>query len=168
MEYKPLPSSTIENPNAVEELFCKEMDKAKTETLNKEDFELFIGLCSAKPIPLESVDKKDKFFLYELIEKRVQYSFGYKINDARVIVLIATMARNAGSAVMYLTYLQYKCKKNNTKEVTFDYLIKLFPDGFIPDNELHTIWDKQKVKKGEGMGSDNLLDYQSAMKSIQF
>ena len=60
MEYKPLPSSTIENPNAVEELFCKEMDKAKTETLNKEDFELFVGLCSAKPIPLESVDKKDK------------------------------------------------------------------------------------------------------------
>lgn len=168
MEYNPLPSSTIENPNAVEELFCKEMDKAKTETLNKEDFELFIGLCSAKPIPLESVDKKDKFFLYELIEKRVQYSFGYKINDARVIVLIATMARNAGSAVMYLTYLQYKCKKDNTKEVTFDYLIKLFPDGFVTESELQSIWYKLKVKKGEGMGSDNLLDYQSAMKSIQF
>lgn len=163
-----LPSETINNPNAVEEIFCKEMDNAKTETLNKEDFELFVTLCSSKPKPLESVNKEDKFFLYEVIEKRVQHCFGYKITDARTIILIATMSKTTGGAIMLLTYIQYRCKKDNIKEVTFDYLIKLFPDGFVTESELETIWSKQKVSKSKDMSSDNLLDYQSALKSIQF
>ena len=167
---KTLPHKTIDNPNAVEEFFCKEFDKAPKSPMDKEDLELFMQLYLSKTIPLADVAKKDKFFLYELIEKRVAGCFGYKITDARVIVILSTMAKTAGSAVMYLTYLQYKCKKDNIKEVTFDYICKLFPDGFIPDHELHKVWLMQKVEKGKNgsMSSDNLLDYQSAMKSIQF
>jgi len=163
-----LPSETINNPNAVEEIFCKEMDKAKTETLDKEDFELFVKLCQSKPVPLESVDKKNKFFLYELIEKRVQHCLSYRILDARVIIHISTMAKTTGGAVMYLTYIQYKCKQKNIRELTFDLLVQMFPEGNIPESELELIWSKQKVSKSKDMGSDNLLDYQSAMKSIQF
>lgn len=164
-----LESDTINNPSSVEEIFCKEMDKAKKKELDNEYLELFVQLHSAGVVPTEKIKKEDKFFLYDLIEKRVQYSFSYEINDARVILLLASTAKTAGIAVMYLTYIQYLCKKHGVKELTFETLCQnFFKHGFIDDTFLRVIWDKQKVKKNQFMSSDNLLDYQSAMKSIQF
>jgi hypothetical protein len=169
MRAEPNPIETIQNPNAVEEFICKAMDKASRVEMSKDDTELLVQLLMVgKPIPLSTVKKVDKYFLYELIEKRVEHCFTFKIPDSRAIVFISAIAKSAGTAVMYLTYLQYKCKKSNRTELTLDYLCELFPIGFIPESELKAIWDKQKVMTKSMGGSDNLLDYQSAMKSIQF
>ena len=153
--------------NAVEEYFCKEMDKAPKDYFDKDITNLLLELLMKKSLPLSDVAKKDKFFLYELIEKRVQFCFTFKIEDARVIILLCQVAKNAGTAVMYLTYIQYLLKKRNERVLNLDNLCRFFPSGFINEDVLHEIWDKQKIKTKNG-GSDNLLDYQSAMKSIQY
>ena len=169
MKSEPLPIETIDNPNSVEEIFCKAMDKASREETTGEDSEILIGLViQGKPVPTDTVEKKDKFFLYELIEKRVAGCFTFTITDSRVIVFLSVISRSAGTAVMYLTYLQYRCKKEGVTELSLDFLCRTFPMGFVPDSELKEIWDNQKVKRKNMSSSDNLLDYQSAMKSIQY
>lgn len=167
-----LPKEKIQEPNAVEEHFCKEFEKISDRnsmTLRQMDefeTEMLLTLLSSKPVSLDKVEKKDKQFLYQIIEKRVEYCFTFKIADARVILFLCIITKSAGIAIMYLTYLQYVCKKENIKELTFDKLMDIFPDGFPKDEALKSIWLKQKVKRDSG--SDNLVDYQSAMKSIHF
>lgn len=164
----PLPYETIENPNAIEDFFCKEIDNADKNTFTDANMFLLAELLSKKSVPLESVDEKDKYFLYQVIEKRIKHCFTFKVEDARVIVYLSSIADTAGKAVMYLTYLQYRCKKTGTEVLTLDDVAKFFGSGFLSEDDLKTIWDKQKINKGDKNGSDNLLDYQSAMKSIQF
>lgn len=169
MKTERLSYEQTKNPNAVEENFCKDMDKATRVEMDEETTKTLIQLMMSRPVPLSSVAKKDKFFLFELIEKRVEHCFTFKITDARVIVFLALISESAGTAIMYLTYLQYRLKKVNRTELTLDYLCELFPHIFIPKSELQDIWDRQKISKPSSIfGSDNLLDYQSAMKSIQF
>jgi len=167
-----LPKEKIQDPNSLEEHFCKEFEKIMSRdsmmlrTMDEFETEMLLKLLSSKPVPLDKVVSKDKHFLYQIIEKRVEHCFTFKINDARVILFLSIISKSAGTAIMYLTYLQYVCKKINIKELDFDKLILMFADGFPTEEALHIIWDKQKVKRDSG--SDNLLDYQTAMKSIQF
>jgi hypothetical protein len=66
---------------------------------------------------------------------------------------------------MYCWYLQYESKKRNMKEISFDNFVEIFPMGFPSEDDLHRLWDAQKVHS-ERMSSDNLLDYPQAGKSL--
>jgi hypothetical protein len=69
--------------------------------------------------------------------------------------------------VMYLTYLQYWAKIHEEREITFDlFCERIFPLGFPKEEDLHNLWNNQKVRVESG--SDNLLDYSIALTSIQF
>lgn len=104
MKTERLSYEQTKNPNAVEENFCKDMDKATRVEMDEETTKTLIQLMMSRPVPLSSVAKKDKFFLLELIEKRVEHCFTFKITDARVIVFLALISESAGTAVSYPTY----------------------------------------------------------------
>lgn len=163
-----LKQETINQEDAVEQYFCKPFDVAKRYPLTEENSMFLIDLLFKNST--FSIPDKDKPFLVQLIEKRLQYSFSFKINDARLILFIAIISRTPGTAIMYLTYLQYWCKKNQRKEIDLKLFCEsIFPWGFPSESNLSKIWDNQKLKREKDyFGSDNLIDYQTAIKSIQF
>ena len=104
-----------------------------------------------------------------MIIKRISVQFTYTVSDDRVILLLAHVAQNPGTAVMYLWYLQYYCKKNNVKDIDLTmFCTYIFPMGFPSTSDLKQLWDTQKVNNEKEGFSDNLLDYHIAGKSIQF
>ena len=115
------------------------------------------------PITYSENHKAEKPFLYKLIEKRIRYCFTFSILDERLLLFLTAVAQTPGKAIMYLTYMQYWAKRHKQFVITFDdFCMKIFPHGFPNDEDLHDVWVKQKIKNG------NLLDFQSAMVSIQF
>ncbi len=155
--------------NAVEEYICKQFESAEKHEMDKETTADLLRLMLVKKGNLE-IPEKEKPFLIKVIESRVRACFTYKMEDIRLVLFLAMLTETPGSAVMYLTYLQYWCKKNNCHEIDLDKFCQIFPIGFPSKEDLHKIWDGQKIEraKGSSISSDNLLDHQSAMVSIQF
>ena len=106
--------------------------------------------------------------VFQIIEKRVEHSFTFKITDERVLLAISLWAESAGVAIIYLWYIQAWCFKNQIKEVDLQTLgFEIFPNGIFSEKDLKSVWENQKVQK-IGMDSDNLIDYGIAGLSLQF
>jgi hypothetical protein len=86
--------------------------------------------------------------------------------DAKAKMLLATWCNTIGDVVMYLTLIQYKCKQRGLKALYYDGLALMFRDGIIDREFMHKCWDAQKVERKDG--SDNLIDYATAGKSLYF
>ena len=160
-----LQNKIIKQENAVEKYFCEPFDKVQRVPMSEENTGFLMKLLMMKG--LKEPPEKDKPFLIKVIESRLKTAFSFSIKDNRLRLFIAIISQTPGTAIMYLTYLQYWCKKNKTKEIDLEKFCDIFPMGFLNEKDLEKIWDGQKVLRGEG-GSDNLLDYQSAMLSIHF
>lgn len=157
----------VKDPKAIEEIVCLKMKDLKQIPMNDSWTEMLILLAAAgKKIPktLES----EKPFLVQVIEKRMKHCFTFKINDDRLYIFLAVITTRPGPAMLYLWYLQWWCFTHNVKELDLDMFCEIFPWGFPSDDDLHKIWDSQKVSTKERGGSDNLVDYASAGESIQF
>jgi len=156
--------------SAVEILFCEPFKNLRQNELDDDLFNILLTLNSSPKVEFSTVPEKEKLPLFKLIENSLNLRFTFKIRDFRLIIMIAAVSKSAGTAIMYLTYLQYFCKTHNLKELDFEtFCREIFPLGFPDDKELSKLWTNQKVNSPSGsFGSDNLIDYQSAMKSIQF
>ncbi len=161
-----LQSKITKQKNAVEKYFCKPFDKAQRVPISKENTEILMQLLMAKGAL--KIPEKEKPFLVKVIEGRLKTSFSFSIRDSRLTLFIAIISQTPGTAIMYLTYLQYWCKKNETEEIDLEKFCEIFPMGFLSKKDLEKIWDGQKVQSKDFSISDNLLDYQSAMLSIHF
>ena len=163
--------SEIKNPEAIEKYFCVPFKKSARHEMSLDLTEMLVILATADKDVLEANYKDERRgsedFIFELIMKRVKHCFTYNITDFRLIFFLGAIAKSAGTAVMYLTYLQYWCKKHNVSTLDWEtFNMRVFPDGFLSEKDLQKLWDGQKVNVKSG--SDNLLDYQSAMLSIHF
>jgi hypothetical protein len=98
------------------------------------------------------------------MEKRIEVLHDFEL-DERTLLFLCCICKSAGVSVMYIWYLQYKSKKRNIKEISLESFCEIFPVGFPSEDDLHRMWDNQKVLV-KGMGSDNLLDYPYAGKSL--
>jgi hypothetical protein len=95
--------------------------------------------------------------------------------DAKAKMLLATWCNTIGDVVMYLTLIQYKCKQRGLKALYYDGLALMFGDGIIDREFMHKCWDAQKLERKKTYrkflpygGSDNLIDYATAGKSLYF
>jgi hypothetical protein len=161
-----LDSSYKNRENAIEEVvydFLKDCDLVE---MSNDSTEMFIQIgMMPKDMKLQQAHKPH---IFQIIEKRVEHCFTFKITDERVLLAISLWAESAGVAIMYLWYIQAWCFKNHVKEVDFETLgLKIFPMGIFSEKDLKSVWDNQKVQK-IGMESDNLIDYAVAGLSIQF
>jgi len=158
----------ITDGTLIEEKFCKVFDNLQKHPMTQELSKAMISLLFADPT--KPIPKLTAEFLFRLITKRVEICFTFKITDWRLTTFLMFLSETPGNAVMYLTYLQYWCKKHNVKELDINIFCEsIFPWGFPSKDDMLKLWDDTKVYNREGSSdSDNLVDYASAMKSIQF
>lgn len=158
--------SETQNPKAIEENVCRPMRNSQCKEMDRDLFELLGSLVIAKeniPIP-----QKEKPFLFQIIEKRVEHCFQFIFTDNRPVLFLCAIAETPGSAILYLWYLQWWCANHDIKEVSLElFCERIFPMGFPSKEDLHKIWDNQKVKSKEG-SINNLIDYASAGQSLLF
>jgi len=161
--------SVTKLPNSVEVYFCEPLDKnGKKEPMDDELSKVFITLCMVGD---SAVDEMYEQFnnlsqLFKIIESRANF-VGLKM-DKKALILLSCICSTPGKAVMYIYYLLYKAKKLGIKELPFDKIsMDIFPYGFFTEESLDYHWDSQQVKRDPGsFGTDNLLDYPEAMKSL--
>lgn len=160
-----LKADTIKQADAVKKLFCEPFEKLKRFPMSKDESEMMIKLLLSRI----TIPEKGKPQIVQLLEKRVEHCFTFKLKDPKLILFLCFLAETPAWVVMYLTYLQYWAKKTNIKELNFDiFCERIFPFGFPSNTELSLLWDSVKVYRSGEMRSDNLLDYQTALASIQF
>lgn len=162
-----LKKEEIQNPNAIEEHFCKPLNEFKPTQLNDDQVKLMLVIAATTPMNLPTLEKEfiEVYWFYPAIEKRIENCFTYTM-DTKAKMLLATWCKTIGDMVIYLTLLQYKCKQRGLRDVKFDDLALMFGDGIIDRGYMEEIWEKQKVDRDGG--SDNLIDYAPAGKSLQF
>lgn len=149
--------------DSIENLFAKQFAELTQYPMDNNTSEMYIKLLMLKDEDL-NIEQKDKSFLYSLIEKRYLVTYSYKL-DIRTTLFLSFFCQTAGIVVMYLWYLQYECKTRNINEITFETFSVIFGNGFPSVEALHKLWVNQKVDSN-GLGSDNLLDYTDAGKSL--
>jgi hypothetical protein len=162
-----LKKEEVNNPNAVEEYFCKPLDKFTPKALSESQLKmmLVIGLTKEGELPQMEKEFEEVFWFYPAIEKRINVCFTYTM-DTKAKMLLASWCESIGDMVMYLTLLQYKCKQRGIRELKYDALGIMFGDGIIDREFMRKCWDAQKVERDSG--SDNLIDYASALMSLRF
>lgn len=165
-----LPNTETKNPSAIEIHVCKKIGEAKKDELDKDSQKLLLQLLWLKKDGKQlEIPQNEKPFLFQVIEKRVQACFDYKIKDHALILFLCSIAKNPAVAVMYLWYFQYWANKNgNRQEIDLNTLcMEIFPMGFPSDENMQLIWGGQKIERME-MPFDNLVDYASAGESLMF
>lgn len=161
-----LESDTITQPDAVEKYFCKEWDKLIPAPLDTQKSILMSSFHFLK-------DDKLTEIIAELKHSREFYVLSHRLSvfglevDSRVIsFLSAILLETIGQVSMYAAYLAYKAKQKGIKVIDFDLFLEIFKDGFPTSEDLSAIWLKQKFKRDNKLGSDNLLDFDSASQSL--
>jgi hypothetical protein len=176
----------LTNDNLIEKLICEPMKDLKRIPMSEKQSKYFIQLTlisqQNKNIGKHQDFEKDmmvvlkKAFMYNLITKRIKICFDYQIKDIYLYLFLLDLCSSPGIAIMYLTYFQYWCFKNNVWKLDFDTFVqRIFPLGFWEDNDLHKVWENTKIHsieknfnfKFESKCTDNLIDHSIALKSIR-
>ena len=155
------------NPNAIEEVFFNELEKCSKKPLYSFQSEMLIRLSVSNKKSM-NMNEQDKPFIWKVIEKIIDAQFSFTIVDERSIAFLIVICESVGQAIMYLWYIQGICSKKKVKCVDLDFLcLEVFSWGVFNEKDMQRIWDGQKINRGAKMlGSDNLLDYSSARKSL--
>lgn len=164
-----LKSEVTKQADALERYLCQALDKCQRHPMNDDESEIMIRLLFAPDEEFGSQEDVMKIWQYQALIKRAEHCLTATF-DKRVLFFIMMLPEGAiGTSIMYLYYIQYLAKKKNIKHVSFNVFCEhLFPMGFISNDDLHKVWDACKVSAKEAGGTDNLIDYSEAAKSIQF
>lgn len=125
-------------------------------------------------------DKEPTTELNQFYNKMKSYSLGMNLLEQRLERAGITITKSAsiflsltlstpGKAILYAIFITYMCRKHGITNLDCATLsIKIFPDGLFHDNDLDSVWQKQKVEraKDESFSSDNLIDYPTAFISL--
>ena len=141
------------------------MSKLQPQRMSDDLSEIFIRLMFVDDAKLDLKEMRKLNPLFEVAEKRIEHCLTYTA-DNRVKFFISCVSGTVGKCIMYLYYMQYIAKKENIKHIDFNtFGEKVFPMGFFKDDDMQKVWYGQKIN---GKGSDNLVYYGAAMKSLVF
>ena len=133
-----LEASYATKENAIEEIVYDFLKNQNKSPMSDEMVELFIKI-GLMPKNLE-IHKKDKPFIFQIIEKRMEHCFTFKFTDYKAILALCVWTESIGNVILYLWYIQAWCFKNNVKEVSFETLgMKIFPYGIFSEDILHSV-----------------------------
>jgi hypothetical protein len=129
-----------------------EFFKQPTERLSEQMSRIFLDMSlneeKQQKINIPAIQTQ---FLYQVIEKRAQH-IGLKLSEHAKMFLMF-QSKSPGTAVMYLYALRSK-----VTSVDMGTLAQMFPMGFLKEEGLEKMWDKQKGHP-YGMKVDNCLDH---------
>jgi hypothetical protein len=158
---------TTKDPNAVENIFCAEMSKGVIEPLSEDMMKILITLITNKP-SLDEMHREisSQSMLLNILEDRIK-SMNKEI-DKGASIFVSLACETPGEVVMYSYYISYMMKRREIgQKLDLETLCTaIFPMGMFTRESLGRIWDSQKVKGKSG--SDNLLDYLEASKSLNY
>lgn len=164
-----LTRKSIKDPKAVETNFCIPFSKLQQQPMSKNTSSMFTKLYLASRGGNVDIPEKEKPFILQMAERALKTRFSFEIEQFSLIAFIAFHSESPGKVIMYFTYLQYECKNRNRKVLDWDLFADIFANGFPSDQDLSRLWSNTKVPRDKVTGgSDNLIDYQSAMQSIHF
>jgi len=151
-----------DEPRAIEEHFCLEFDKLGREPMSKEVGGMLMQLLMVEANNLDTPFEDDVPWQIKAVKKRAEV-FNLKISNTAIVFITAVSDGNIGNMIMYVVYLKYLSNKYNIDEVTVTEIAStLFPMGFPSEEDMHMLWDKQKISGSP----DNLIDYPSAGETI--
>jgi hypothetical protein len=129
-----------------------EFFKQPTEPMNPQMTGIFFNMSMMEDQQQKlNIPEIQNQFLYQVIDKRTQH-IGLNVSDqAKVFLMFQT--KSPGTAVMYLYALRSKFTS-----VNMGTLAQMFPMGFLKEEGLEKMWDKQKGHP-YGMKVDNCLDH---------
>ena len=155
------------NKESIEKIICSQITQAVKNPMSKFEQEILVSLLLANKN--FKIPQKEKPFLFQLIEKRINACHTFSTDDERVILFLVSVCQSPGSAILYLWFIQFWCHFNRIKVIDLDIFCgKIFPNGFPSTECVNAIWDSQKLINVPKMGSDNLVDYNYCGDSIHF
>ena len=174
--------SQLQDPTLIENKYCKVFENLHFESADIEVLEYikFLNnlpnttvddfISHVKEGKLTIGDESDDVLKYVIAcYNNIKARFSFELKEYKVLSLLIYICGNIGKLMMYCVYIQYKLKELNERELTFRIFNEnIFPFGYPTDNDLDNLWESCKIDKEGNSGSDNLIDYQSAMKSIHF
>lgn len=164
--------SVTKESDAVEKYFCEKFSEAKFLPMSKDQTEILFKILLTKWSEEQQADIEKTLLIksstYFVLHKRIEKMFNITM-DVKSKVFLSTIINSVGTAVMYGTYTAYKMKILKIKHLTINILCEsIFPWGFLDDDTLDVLWKNQKVWRAnqKEFGSDNLLDYNTAIQSL--
>lgn len=128
-----------------------EFFKQPTEPLNRQLSDIFLRMSMMEDQQQKlDIPEIQNQLLYQIIDTRAKH-IGLEITDPAKVFLMF-QSKNPGTAVMYVYALRSKFTSINMGT-----LAQMFPFGFLKEEDLQKMWDKQKVSI-KGQISDNCLD----------
>lgn len=144
-----------------------EMFKAKTQPMDDRQTRLFFMLLIMEHGKNELPPEITETFQFQVMKKRLEYHYVIPIANVYAMAVLALMAENVGSVVMYAGALaaMYAERKEvvTIKTIAEHY----FPEGFLTEEELTRIWDMQKIKRTSASGTDNAIDLPQSWPKIE-
>ena len=130
----------------IEEVICKPIEQLKKYPMDDETTELMMMLYISDMRNVKmNIPEKEIPFLTQVIQKRIEVCFQFKIESMQLLLFITQISQTPGKGIMYCWYLQYYCFKNNIDILTFEKFIHIFGDGFPSDSDLKNIYKNQKA-----------------------
>lgn len=141
----------------------------KTTGLTNQQLHILM-VCAADENRMENDEEAKRlvapcqYNLASMFYNRVIVCHTYKVSVA-VAIFISEIADRPGMITIYANYLQYKAWKSGKMMLRMKDIGEIFSNGVFSKETLEQAWEKQKRY---GMsGSDNMLDYCEAQKSIE-
>ena len=155
--------------DSIEKIVCEAMDKLDRVPVSKKNMELLSRLSMLQGRQL-NIPKEERPFKYLEIANRIEHCLTAKLEDDKLILFLSAISISVDEAIMYLYYIQWRCKKNNERHLTLEGLgMRIFPKGFFRSEDLNKIWRKQKTTTTTtNLGTDNMIDVPYCSESIQF
>lgn len=169
-------------PNSIELVFGDKAYKMRKCVLTNDQAEMFLKLSllennlnqlGKENFMAELTSESEGNFMCKLINSRVKACCTYTLHPC-ALAFLSTICDRPGTAIEYIYYIQYivgKVKPHlKTVEITMNHIgMDIFPMGVFSESQLRELWDDQKLifdDPNDRRGSDNLLDYAVALKSL--
>tara|TARA_R110000803_G_scaffold70704_3_gene133682 strand:+ start:3430 stop:3990 length:561 start_codon:yes stop_codon:yes gene_type:complete len=166
-----LDSKLTLNPDSVEKFFCEPFDKLPLREMTDGEAKVLTSMFFAEEDGFGDsiLNGKEASLSVHMLQKSLKYRFSFEMTQA-LMIMVAYLSESIGQIIMYLTYFQYKAKKLGKRKLNIEDFKSILPNGVPTEESLHDLWVATKVKRSENIphGSDNLLDYQTALQSIHF
>ena len=123
--------------------------QAKT-PMTQQQSQVFMNMFLSEGHKQFSIPEIESSFMYQVIDKRSEF-MGLELSKPTKMFLMF-LSESPGTAVMYLSAIRQKTNQANMETLT-----TLFPSGFVSNEMLESLWDKQKGFANEEK-VDNCLD----------
>lgn len=153
------------------ELWCDEMEKCTRRPYSDEELK-YLKILTRKEDRIEKDPEVEKVIhqrgsMSLMILERMNYMHTFTMSKA-ALMMLSILCDRPGIAAEYLCYVQYRCHRQGISHIDMTaFCTYLFPKGPFRMDDLHRLWELQKIETTDSMfGILNLVDQTWCMSSL--